>query len=93
MMDSRNEVWIRRQIEPENHESKDSFYFPSVNISTEDREELEKRVEHMEDVIRKLLIDIKKLNDRVKIKEGLDISRASNLDFWLTEEDDIWDKL
>lgn len=86
-----SQPWIRVIQEPGEHGYHDPFYPDIKNRNQSDNRQLEDRVSLLEEIIKVLRKEIKDLNKQLKQYRGVDISALSNADFWLTEEDDVWD--
>ncbi len=93
MLDNNSQPWIRLIQKTDEHYHNDPHH-PTEEIDRqEDNKNLEDRVELLEQIIIILRKEIKELNRQLSIYRGIDISVASNIDFWLSEEDDVWDTL
>ncbi len=65
----------------------------SMKVETTEEEVLKEDLKKLRVRYKYLQGEIRKLSKSVGAHKTIDISKASNIDFWLSEEDDIWDKL
>ena len=93
MMIINAEQWIITSHDSDEYTYHDPFYPHIENNYRDEYRELDDIVTLLEKVIRTLSIEIEKLNKQLQNKTNIDISAISNIDFWLTEEDDAWDTL
>lgn len=92
-MSNNSQTWIRLIPETDEHTHDDHYNLSRAAQHQEETRNLEDRVELLEQIILVLRKEIRDLNKQLRTYRGIDISAVSNLDFWLTEEDDIWDTI
>ncbi len=93
MITINSEQWIKTVQDSNEHTNHDHFY-PVIETHYIDEDKgLEDRVTLLEEIIKTLNMEIIKLNKQLQNFTKIDISAISNVDFWLTEEDDVWDTL
>ena len=88
-----SEPWIKTVQDSDEDNNHDPFY-PAIETRYMDENwNLEDRVTSLEKIIKTHSIEIEKLKKQLQNYRNIDISRITDVDFWLTEEDDVWDTL